>query len=66
MGRFHGEFRLDGRAEHSTETSVVYLATDLQGKRCAIKFMSDVEQFRSELRSRERLDPRCLAMGPNG
>ena len=58
MGRFCGRYKLDARAEHNTGTSVVYLATDLEGQRKAIKFMSDKSQFESEVRSREGLDAR--------
>lgn len=58
MGRFCGRYKLDTRPEHNTSTSVVYLATDLEGQRKAIKFSSDKFQFETEVRSREGLDAR--------
>ena len=58
MGRFCGRYKLDMRPEHNTNTSVVYLAHDLEGQRMAIKFFSNKSQFETELRSREGLDAR--------
>ena len=60
---FCGRYKLDHRPEHSTETSVVYLATefiadDPTGQRVAIKFMSDKAQYEKEMSLREGLDPR--------
>ena len=60
---FCGRYRLDQRPEHSTETSVVYLATEFMsdnpsGQRVAIKFMSDKAQYESEIEARKGLDSR--------
>lgn len=65
LGWFCGRYRLDRRPEHSTETSMVYFATEfmsdnLTGQRVAIKFMSDKTQYESELKARKGLDTRCL------
>ena len=65
LGWFCRRYRLDRRPEHSTETSVVYLATEFMpdnrnGKRVAIKFMSDKTQYDSEIALREGLDTRFV------
>ena len=58
LGWFCGRYRLERRPEHSTETSVVYLATALMpdnpsGQRVAIKFMCDKAQYEKEIENRE-------------
>ena len=63
LGWFCGRYKLDRRPEHSTETSVVYLATKFmadnpRGQRVAIKFMSDKDQYERETQVRKSLDPR--------
>ena len=45
-------YQLAGRAEHCTETSVVRLARDLNDKPVAIKFMTNLAQFKIEVESR--------------
>ena len=63
MGWFCGRYRLDSRPEHSTETSVVYLATEFMsnnpsGRRVAIKFMSDQAQHENEIAVRKGIATR--------
>ena len=62
MGWFCRRYRLDRRPEHSTETCVVYLATENNpaGRRVAIKFMSDRAQYENEIEVRNGIDTRFL------
>ena len=53
--RLCGRYQLASRAEHCTETSVVRLATDLEGKAVAIKFMKNRQQLELEVESRTSL-----------
>ena len=55
LSRFCGRYQLAGRAEHCTATSVVHLATDLDGTAVAIKFMKTRAQLKVEVESRELL-----------
>ena len=62
---FCGCYKLDPRPEHSTATSVVYLATEFMsnnpsGRRVAIKFMSEEAQYESEIEARKGLDTRLV------
>ena len=63
LGWFCGRYKLHPRPEHSTETSVVFLATELtsdnlSGRHVAIKFMSEQAQYESEIKFRKDLDTR--------
>ena len=63
LGWFCGRYNLHPRPEHSTETSVVHLATELtsdnlSGRHVAIKFMSEQAQYESEIKFRKDLDTR--------
>ena len=65
MGWFCGRYKLDRRPEHSTETCVVYLATEFVinntvGRRVAIKLMSDQAQYENEIAVRKGIDTRFL------
>ena len=60
MKWFCRRYKLDPRPEHSTETCVVYLATEntLDGRRVAIKFMSDRAQYKNEIEVRKGIATR--------